>query len=166
VTAEHASQLHDVPAGSAETIDEALGARVEDAERIVFYDGVCSFCDGAVRWLRAHDRRDRLYFASLQGRTAEHFRHAYPDAFPADLDSIVYVDRSGDTPRIEQRSDAILRLFEEAGGAWALLAHLRVLPLPLRDLAYRVFAANRYRVFGRLDACTVPTPADRERLLP
>jgi predicted DCC family thiol-disulfide oxidoreductase YuxK len=142
------------------------GEPVMPAARIVFFDGVCSFCDGAVTWLRERDPEGRLYFASLQGETAAEFRAAYPNAFPASLDSIVYVDQSGETPRIEQRADAILRLCEELGGRWALLGNLRVIPSGLLDLAYRAFAANRYRLFGRLDACAIPSAAERERLLP
>jgi len=33
-------------------------------------------------------------------------------------------------------------------------------------LGYRLVAANRYRMFGRKDACRLPTPDERERFLP
>ena len=39
------------------------------------------------------------------------------------------------------------------------------LPRPLADLGYRIFAKLRYRVFGRLDECRAPTPAERGRFL-
>jgi predicted DCC family thiol-disulfide oxidoreductase YuxK len=143
--------------------------------RIVFFDGVCSFCDGAVAWLRDRDPHGRLFFASLQGETARRFRRAFPSDFPADLDSIVYVDRSEATersgatsapPRIDQRADAIIRLCEEIGGGWEHARLLRRLPDWLTDLAYRAFAGNRYRMFGRLDACRIATPEEQKRLLP
>jgi predicted DCC family thiol-disulfide oxidoreductase YuxK len=38
-------------------------------------------------------------------------------------------------------------------------------PRPLRDLAYGLLARNRYRLFGRLDACPVPGPEQRERFI-
>lgn len=141
-------------------------AAKEAHPRIVFFDGVCSFCDGAMQWLRKRDPEGRLHFASLQGETAAEFRRAFPETFPDSVESMAYVDQSGVEPRIETRADAVLRLCEEIGGGWALLRHLRVIPRALLDLAYRAFAANRYRLFGYRDACAIPTPEERERLLP
>lgn len=146
--------------------ERATSTKGSDAQRIVFFDGVCSFCDGAVKWLRAHDPEGRLHFASLQGETAGRFRRAFPSDFPESIDSLVYVDRSRGVPRITRGSAAVLSLCDEIGGAWATVGHLRVLPRGLLEFFYRVFAANRYRIFGRLDACAIPTPAERARLLP
>jgi predicted DCC family thiol-disulfide oxidoreductase YuxK len=39
-----------------------------------------------------------------------------------------------------------------------MLSIVRIIPRPIRDWAYDVFARNRYRWFGRLKACMVPTP--------
>ena len=134
--------------------------------RIVFFDGVCAFCDGAVRWLRARDPAGRFHFAPLQGETASILRRAFPAEFPADVDTLVYVERSAAGTRIAQRSEAVFRLCEELGGGWRNVARLRSLPRWLTDLGYRAFAHSRYRVFGRMDACDIPTPGERERLLP
>ena len=41
----------------------------------------------------------------------------------------------------------------------------RLLPRALWDAAYRAFARRRYRWFGRLDACPIPPPALRARIL-
>ncbi len=45
-------------------------------------------------------------------------------------------------------------------------AAARIFPRPVRDLVYRAFAANRYRLFGRKDTCELPTPEERSLLLP
>ena len=45
------------------------------------------------------------------------------------------------------------------------LAALKVLPRVFRDPAYDLIARNRYRIFGRTDACMVPSAADRARFL-
>ena len=134
--------------------------------RIVFFDGVCAFCDGAVRWLRARDPAGRFHFAPLQGETAARLRRAFPAEFPTAIDTLVYVERRGADTRIDLRSDAVFRLCEELGGGWQAVAWLRALPRWLTDFGYRVFAHSRYRLFGRMDACDVPTPGQRERLLP
>ena len=134
--------------------------------RIVFFDGVCAFCDDAVRWLRDRDPAGRFYFAPLQGQTAARLRRVFPAEFPTEIDTLVYVERSGTNTRIDLRSEAVFRLCGELGGSWAAVAWLRVLPLWLTDFGYRVFARSRYRLFGRMDVCDVPTPSQRERLLP
>jgi predicted DCC family thiol-disulfide oxidoreductase YuxK len=136
--------------------------------RILFFDGVCSFCDGLVLWLIERDPNARLHFAPLQGHTAEVVRRAFPDHFPDDIDTIVYLHpgRGPGGPQISLRSAAAFDLGDEIGGPWKWVARLRWLPRFLTDLAYRLFAASRYRLFGKLDACDIPTPENRARLLP
>ena len=40
-----------------------------------------------------------------------------------------------------------------------------LLPRPVRDLGYDLIAGNRYRIFGKRDACMMPTPEIRSRFL-
>ena len=168
--------LPDPPAALANSassaLDESGAESAAEAELaslpadIVFFDGVCGFCDSAVRWLQARDPAGRFHFAPLQGQTAEVVRRRFPSDFPETVDTLVYAERVGHETRIHLRSQAVFRLCEELGGAWRSLAWLRALPRWLSDLGYRAFSRSRYRVFGRIDACDIPTPEQRERLLP
>jgi predicted DCC family thiol-disulfide oxidoreductase YuxK len=63
------------------------------------------------------------------------------------------------------RSSAALRIARLLDGPWPLFYPLILVPKVLRDWAYRQFAARRYRWFGKLDACRVPTPELRARFL-
>jgi predicted DCC family thiol-disulfide oxidoreductase YuxK len=63
------------------------------------------------------------------------------------------------------RSTGALAALDAVGGVWRLVSWLRIVPAPLRDAVYRVVAANRYRWFGRFDACRLPPPAARDRFL-
>ena len=38
---------------------------------VVFYDGVCGFCNKFINWVILHDHRRQLRFAPLQGSTAQ-----------------------------------------------------------------------------------------------
>jgi predicted DCC family thiol-disulfide oxidoreductase YuxK len=121
------------------------------AHPIVLFDGVCNLCHGAVRFLLERDPAARLRFASLQsgvGRALLAGHGLEPDA----LDTIVYVDAAG----AHVRSDAALRVARELAPPWRWLAVLAVLPRPLRDALYGVVARNRYRWFGKKDACPMP----------
>lgn len=133
---------------------------------IILYDGVCGLCNRLVQFLLKHDREGRLQFASLQSDFAEKVlsRHGLN---AKDLDT-VHVVENYDQPdeRVLQRSDAILRAGRELGRFWsASSAIARVVPRPLRDLVYRFVATNRYRVFGKYDACMLPDANQRSRFL-
>lgn len=159
-----AATVSTLPAAS-----DALAKKLDELPpRVLFFDGICSFCDSTILWLTERDPDARLHFAPLQGRTADIVRAAFPERFPVDIDTIVYL-QAGDGPggrQISLRSAAAFDVCEEIGGPWKWLARMRWLPRPLMDLAYRAFAGNRYRMFGQLDACNIPTPEERARLLP
>jgi predicted DCC family thiol-disulfide oxidoreductase YuxK len=130
--------------------------------RLVLFDGVCGFCDSAIRWLLARDPAGRLAFAPLQGETAAALRRRHPE-IPSELESLVLVESGPEGSRVHLGSEAIWRICAQLAGPWRLLAWLRWLPPALREFAYRRFASRRYRWFGRLDACRVPEAAERAR---
>ena len=131
---------------------------------VIFYDGVCVFCNRTVRFVLQRDPQGRFRFAPLQSEyaaavLARHGRDA------SDLDTVgLLLDADSAGERLLVRSDALLEIFRRLGGGWSLLAGLRLLPRPLRDVAYTAFARRRYRWFGRFDACPMPSPALRARL--
>ena len=48
---------------------------------------------------------------------------------------------------------------------WKWLGILLWVPRPIRDAVYRVVAAVRHRLAGRSNACEIPPPEIRERLI-
>ena len=132
------------------------------ARPLLLFDGVCTLCDGAVRFVIRHDRAERFRFAPLQSAAAR----PYLDAAGLDagtLASLVLIDEDG---RPHVGSDAALGVGRRLDPPWPALAALgRAVPRPVREAAYRLVAENRYRVFGRRDACRLPTPAERARFL-
>jgi predicted DCC family thiol-disulfide oxidoreductase YuxK len=125
------------------------------ADSVVFFDGVCGLCNHSVNWLLARDPEHRLRFAPLQGQTA----HALLSAEVRDrLDTLVFL-RNGN---IYIRTAAVSRILMALGGRWSLVGGLLwIIPSPLRNLGYRLVASLRYRLFGKHDACRLPTPAER-----
>ena len=133
---------------------------------ILFYDGVCGLCNTLVQFLLRHDKHGRLRFASLQSDFAEKVlrRHGFDSK---DLDTLHVVENyEQPNERLLQRSDAVLRAARELGGHWSVLAAVaKIVPRPLRDIAYRFVAQNRYRVFGKYETCMLPDPNQRSRFL-
>ena len=127
-----------------------------DSISVVLYDGVCGLCNNLVQFLLKRDQRDRFRFASLQSDVASQLlqRHG-TDA--ADLDTVyVVVDYGKPSERLLSRSDAIIHLLQRLGGVWAVFAAGKILPKSFRDSFYKFVATNRYRVFGKYDACLMP----------
>lgn len=131
-----------------------------NARAIVLFDGVCNLCDGAVRTIVANDPDGRFIFATLGSPGA---RAALAPFGRADeqFESIVLVEHDG----ISLRSDAALRIACYLRPPWPLLGVFFALPRETRDRAYAWIASNRYRWFGRRDACALPTAAMRDRFL-
>lgn len=130
-------------------------------QRVVFYDGVCHLCHWWVRRLVAADTKRQILFAPLQGETAALARQRYPE-FPEEIDTAVYViDR-----KLHMRSRAFFHIAKTLGGRWRALSWLRIFPAFLTDLVYRLVAWSRYKVFGKYDACVIPSVEQREALLP
>jgi predicted DCC family thiol-disulfide oxidoreductase YuxK len=133
---------------------------------IVFYDGVCGLCNRLVQFLLTRDKNGRLRFASLQSDFARKVldRHGIN---PDDLDTLhVVVNYDQPDELILNRSDAVLRAWNELGGSWKSLAAIaKVIPRAPRDLVYRFVARNRYRVFGKYETCMLPDPGQRDRFL-
>ena len=128
-------------------------------ERIVFFDGMCGLCNHTVDFLLRRDTGEILKFSPLQGTTATQM---LPQDVRNRLDTLVYC-RNGQR---YYRSTAVLRVLRDLGGFWGVLGMmLWIIPVPLRDVGYRCVSVWRYRIFGKREACRVPTAEERVRFL-
>ena len=133
------------------------------APEIVFYDGHCALCHGAVKFILRHDHANAFQFAPLQGHTVE---KVIPPATRRYLPDSVVVFTAGGA--ILMRSDAFIHILRRIGGVWRFVAGFAaIFPRPVRDAVYNFIARVRYRIFGRKDdLCPVMPPELRERFLP
>lgn len=128
---------------------------------ILFFDGHCNLCNGAVQWFLKRDKKEVLRFASLQSDLA---KQLLPTAGvnPEELSSLVlYNDGKAHT-----HSAGALRTGELLGGIYAPLGKAGLLfPRFLRDGVYDFIARNRYRWFGRSEVCWLPQPEWKARFV-
>lgn len=130
------------------------------AAPIVFFDGVCNLCNGAVLFFLDHNPRGNLFFASLQSDAAQRLlgKKAEPGEFPS---SVLFLENG----ILYRKSEAVLRIAEHLSFPWNSFSWTRIFPSVLRDFVYDRIARNRYRWFGKTEACRLPTPAFRSRFL-
>lgn len=132
---------------------------------IVLYDGVCGLCNQLVQFLLKRDNSDKLRYASLQSDFAAKIllRHGLN---PADLDTVcVVLNYEGDGEQVLTRSTAVIEVVKDLGGIWKLIGMGKIVPGPIRDMAYELVARNRYRMFGKFETCMLPEPRHRKKFL-
>ena len=133
----------------------------EAGKQIILFDGVCNLCNSSVQFIIKRDKNNVFRFAALQSEIGEKLvRERGIDT--SKVDSIILIQ-----PEVAYyvKSDAALRIAKSLSGIWPVLGAFLWLPSGLRDLIYDLVARNRYRIFGKRDACMVPTPELKEKFL-
>jgi len=128
----------------------------------ILFDGICNLCNGFVQFIIKHDPAGRYQFASLQSEVGQALLAQYGvKAATTNPESVLLVTKG----RVYSHSTAVLHILRGLGGAWSLLYAGMLFPRFIRDGAYRFVARNRYRWFGREEACMLPTPELAQRFL-
>jgi predicted DCC family thiol-disulfide oxidoreductase YuxK len=127
---------------------------------IVLFDGVCNFCNASVNFVMERDRHDYFRYAALQLDAGLKIM-ADNGLEAGKLDTLLLYEDG----KIYTRSTAALRIARKLSGGWPLFYAFIIIPRPIRDFFYNLIAKNRYRLFGRQEACQVPTPDRRAKFL-
>jgi predicted DCC family thiol-disulfide oxidoreductase YuxK len=128
---------------------------------VLLYDGECGVCNRSVQWILNHERTHSLRFAPFESPLG---RKLMSEArVPEDIDSLLWLEQSKDGVLARFWSGAVFSTVRYVGGPWRLLLLLKVVPRPLRDLAYRLFARHRLKVAPK--ACLIPQADARSRFL-
>jgi predicted DCC family thiol-disulfide oxidoreductase YuxK len=127
---------------------------------IVLFDGTCAFCEGSVIFIAKRDPSGYFRFGASQTAPAEALLARY-GVTRATARSLILIE--GD--RVYLRSTASLRVASRLSFPWSLLRVFLLVPVPIRDAVYRGVAAIRHRIAGRSNACEIPPPELRNRLI-
>jgi predicted DCC family thiol-disulfide oxidoreductase YuxK len=127
---------------------------------VVLFDGVCNLCNGSVIFIIRRDAQAKLKFAPLQSDYgAEQLKRFNLTA--SSLDSVLLV-KAG---RLFQKSNAALEIAAMLDGMWPAFYVFKIVPRGMRDFIYDWVAKNRYRWFGKKEACMIPTPDMNSRFV-
>ncbi|MBO3283711.1 thiol-disulfide oxidoreductase DCC family protein [Paenibacillus sp. FSL M8-0228] len=127
---------------------------------IVLVDGVCHFCQGAVRFIIKRDPKGKFHFGSLQSEAGQELLRA--GGLSADqLDTFVLIEDG----TYYTRSTAALRIAKRLRFPYPLAYGFILVPRFVRNAVYNWVARNRYRWFGKdeEDQCLIPPPEIRQR---
>jgi predicted DCC family thiol-disulfide oxidoreductase YuxK len=127
-------------------------------DHVILYDGVCVFCS---RWIRFVAERDagRFRFTAIQSDYGARLARSFGiDPDNPDTNAVV------ENGVALFKSDAALTVLGALRG-WGWVRVLKFAPKSLRDGAYDLVARNRYRMFGKYEACFTPDAAFRARVM-
>jgi predicted DCC family thiol-disulfide oxidoreductase YuxK len=126
---------------------------------IILFDGTCAFCERSVRFIASRD--DGYFrFGASQNPEGQALLASYGTSREAARSLILIEDN-----QVFLRSTAALRVAARLRAPWRHAAVLLAVPRPIRDAVYRVIAAIRHRIAGKSDACEIPPPEIRARLI-
>lgn len=130
------------------------------AHGIVLFDGTCAFCERSVTFIATRDLVGYFRFGASQTAPAQALLAEFGETRESTRSIILIEDG-----QLYRKSTAVLRIARRLSLPWSLAAVALIVPRPLRDAAYAVVAAMRHRLAGRSNACEIPPPEIRERLI-
>ncbi len=135
-------------------------------KHLILYDGVCGLCNRLIQFVLKRDKRNLFRFAPLQGSLARQLL-LREQRDPTDLDTVyLIVNHETADRRLYAKAAGILFILGVLGGIWSIAATIaHLFPRAFLDWAYDRVARNRYRIFGKYDACPLPTPQTRAKFL-
>jgi predicted DCC family thiol-disulfide oxidoreductase YuxK len=131
-------------------------------EQIIFFDGVCIFCNSFVKFIVKKDKKNLFKLCPLQSDLAKNFAEEY--AFSEDiknLNSLILLKNN----RIFRKSTAAIEIVSELGFPYLAVKIFLLIPRKLRDIFYDYFAKNRYKWFGKKEVCEFGDKEIRSRIL-
>jgi predicted DCC family thiol-disulfide oxidoreductase YuxK len=131
-----------------------------EATGIVLFDGTCAFCEGSVKFIARRDPAGHFRYGASQSPEAAGLLTTY-GLTRETARSLILIENG----RVYLRSTAALRIAARMTFPWSLLRVCLLVPRPLRDGIYRIVATIRHRLAGSSDACEIPPPEIRSRMI-
>ncbi len=126
----------------------------------ILFDGNCNFCSRWVMFLISRDGYDRFRFSASQLPAAKTILEKYRVTDQV-VDTFILIEDD----HVYARSAGVLRIFKNLPGLWPALYIFRIVPPFFRDAIYNFIARNRYKWFGKREACFVPDEEMKSKFL-
>lgn len=130
-------------------------ASIPKSKQLILFDGVCNLCNSSVLYVIKNDTKNQFLFAPLQGEIGQEIINAF-NIDVLQTDSILLFDPKAH--RIYSKSTAALRIAKQLKFPNTLMSIFFIVPTGIRNWIYDYIARNRYKWFGKKEACMIPTP--------
>ena len=130
-------------------------------KKIILFDGVCNLCESSVQFIIKHDNKDVFRFTAIQSDLGQKIiKHIGIDI--SKTDSIILYE-----PGISYhyKGEAALFIAQDLSGIYSLLSYLNFIPNFIKNGVYDYIAKNRYKWYGKKEACMIPTAELKSKFL-
>lgn len=131
-----------------------------EGKKIILFDGVCNLCDNTVQFIIKHDTKDVFRFIALQSEMGEKILK-YIGVDRSKIDSIILYE-----PGVSYyfKAEAAMLIAGELN-TWHRILKYFTFMSKFGNLFYDLIAKNRYKWYGKKDACMMPTPEIKSKFL-
>lgn len=130
-------------------------------KQLILFDGVCNLCNASINYIIKHDKNNVFMFAPLQSEAGKDIiNHFNLDTSKTDS-ILLYSKEKG----LKIKSSAALAIASKLGFPRSLLTVFYIVPPFIRNWVYDYVAKNRYKWYGKKDACMIPTPELKAKFL-
>lgn len=124
-----------------------------EANKVVFFDGVCNLCSASVQFVIENDKKNIFKFASLQSNYGQKILSEH-NLDLKEFNSFMYLEGN----ELYFESKAALEVAKQLKFPISLLYIFIIVPSFIRDGIYNFIAKNRYKWFGKQTSCWMPSP--------
>ena len=130
-------------------------------KKIILFDGVCNLCDASVQFIIKNDKKDVFRFVAIQSELGQQIIN-YLGIDTSKTDSIILYE-----PGIAYyfKAEAALRIAKELRSWHSILYIFIHIPNFIKNGVYDFIAKNRYKWYGKKEACMIPTPELKAKFL-
>jgi predicted DCC family thiol-disulfide oxidoreductase YuxK len=130
-------------------------------KKIILFDGVCNLCESSIQLVIKHDDKDIFRFVAIQSELGQEIIN-YLGIDTSKTDSIILYE-----PGVAYylKADAALRIAKHLKGWYSLLPIFSFLSEGFKNSVYDYVAKNRYKWYGKKEACMIPTPEIKAKFL-
>jgi predicted DCC family thiol-disulfide oxidoreductase YuxK len=129
-------------------------------KKIILFDGVCNFCNDKVNFIIKNDKNDIFRFVAIQSDTGKKMITYL--GIDSALDSIILYE-PGYAYFI--KSEAVFRIIKHLSSSMKLLLLFNFVPTSIKNIFYDIIAKNRYKWFGKMEICMIPSEDLKSKFL-
>ncbi len=134
---------------------------IPENKQLILFDGVCNLCNSSVQFVIKHDKKDKFLFTALQSNVGKKIIQEF-NIDTSKTDSILlYSPDKG----LSLRSTAALNIAKQLRFPINTLIIFIIIPNFIRNWIYDLIARNRYKWYGKMDDCMIPTPEIKAKFL-